>query len=218
MGSIVRLGVPEYFGIPVEGVTMGVRDYRDDFDTKVESLSAGHILKVERRQNFEEPDQPSWQRYAVGDWPGALREIDAMRPGIEAHYAALAERDIETRRVRIVERPLSSYLLWELHVLKLRDELGCRVNVLDAERLGQLEVSDQYPGNHVMLPEMVLVGHVVYGVQCSPSGMVQGATRYDSPELYEAARDLITELYFMGEPVQEYFTREVASLPPLEDS
>jgi hypothetical protein len=60
----------------------------------------------------------------------SLALADEMRGGIAEYQRRLDEQGIVQRRVWIVELPLSDYLQWELHVLRIRADLGERIRVL----------------------------------------------------------------------------------------
>jgi hypothetical protein len=98
--------------------------------------------------------------------------------------------------VRIVERPVSAYLQWELHALKISDESGLLVRVLDASKISDLE--RDHP-----LPELVIVGHqVLFEVRYDEHHWAaQGARRIDDPGVMEQAAAEMARLWAMAEPL-----------------
>jgi hypothetical protein len=111
-------------------------------------------------------------------------------------------------RVRVVEKPLTAYLQWELHSLRMRAECGERVRVVRAEDLTSAEESGP-------LPEVVILGgSTLYQVLYAETGIPIGAVRYTDPELVDRWEIYIKDLYEAGEDVRAYVEREVAHLPP----
>jgi hypothetical protein len=73
------------------------------------------IWKLERSQYFHEPDDdPSWQALNAGDWPQVLAVFESKRAAARAETDKYARQGSELRRLRIVERPVTPYLLWEM--------------------------------------------------------------------------------------------------------
>lgn len=71
------------------------------------------VLKLETRQQYKEPGNPSWEALARGDFEEALRLIPASRAVDVPLYMALRERRVEFIRCRPVRLPLTDYLRWE---------------------------------------------------------------------------------------------------------
>ncbi len=113
----------------------------------------------------------------------------------------------QLRRVRIVEQPVSAYLQWELHSLKITDECGRPVRVLDASQVKDLERDQQ-------LPELVVLGHLVLFEVCYDENWAGcGARRIDDPEVIRRAAGEIAQMWAKAEPLAGYFAREIAPLP-----
>jgi hypothetical protein len=133
--------------------------------------------------------------------------LDGARSARRAAAAKYTRQGIEFRRVRIVEQPASAYLLWELHSLKITDECGRPVRVLDASQVKDLERDQQ-------LPELVVFGHLVlFEVRYDENWAGCGARRIDDPHVIEQAAAEIARLWVMAEPLADYFAREIAPLP-----
>lgn len=112
------------------------------------------------------------------------------------------------RRLRVVEFPVTPYVQWEFHVLRVRAEVGDRIRVLDARTIEDIERKRQ-------VPEVVILGDVVmYEVQYDPEGNADGARRYRDPALIAETREGFETLYARGEPFTDFFEREIAPLPP----
>lgn len=111
------------------------------------------------------------------------------------------------RRVRVVEFPITPYVQWELHALRLLADEGFGLTVLTAEQVASLETRAQ-------LPEVLVVGDLVlYEVQYEPGWTPCGARRITAPDVIHAATSEIKALYERGEPFLDFFHREIAPLP-----
>jgi hypothetical protein len=89
--------------------------------------------KLERIQDFREPQSPSWTAMAEGDWDRSL-----SLPG--AGYAAGRQHDrrarFARRRVRVAEHPVTPYLQGEMHLLSMRYGKGRRSGYCPRPRYG----------------------------------------------------------------------------------
>lgn len=168
---------------------------------------AREFWKLERGQDFAEPGNASWEAFDRGDWAESLRLISELRAGFIDYQRRNDERGMRSRRVRIVSLPPSPYLYWELRVLLLRDEHGQPTRVVLDRDVAGLE--DAGP-----LPEIsVLDADVVYQVVYDGDGAPDYAIRYAGTALAGRCRNLIVSLYERGEPIGEFFRREIAPLP-----
>lgn len=142
-------------------------DYLADFSVRYQDTS-GIFWKLERRQEFREPDVPSWNAAAAGDWLRALQLIEPMRAEVAAEFSAVP--GLQRRRIRIVERPVSPYLQWEMHVLRMRAEEGEIVRAVDAKHVRDRE-------HRRPLPELVIIGgSVLYQILYTSNGTLAGGT------------------------------------------
>lgn len=108
----------------------------------------------------------------------------------------------------MVEHPISAYVQWEMHSLKIIDETGMPVRVLAADAIRDLERVNP-------LPEVVIVGsRVLYEVCYDDTWAACGARRIDDPAVIGQAVAEIAELWRKAEPLSAYFEREIAPLPP----
>lgn len=187
------------------GERLELAAYREDFAERYEQAS--EFWKLEVGQVFTEPGSESWEAFCRGEWEEALRLLEERRPLIADLYRKDAARGMIYRRVRIVRLPPSGYLQWELHSLKIRDELGGKVRVLRSDEIAELE--DQGP-----LPDINVVGTgTVYQIMYDGDGTANHAVRYTDKALVRHCRDFIAGLYERGEPIGEFFRREIAQLP-----
>ncbi|WP_149262398.1 DUF6879 family protein [Actinomadura sp. K4S16] len=180
--------------------------YHRDFARQTDDLR-GTIWKLERSQVFRELDDPSWQAFSSGDWRRSLELLEEDRKAIRTEADGNRRQGLEIKRVRVVERPLSPYVQWELHALRMLAEEGFELSVVPAEDLSDLEIQGQ-------LPEVVVVGtRVLYEVRYRPDWTPCGARRIKAPDVIRTAASEISRLHRKGEPLLRFFEREVAPLP-----
>lgn len=190
-------------GVP--GVWLDLDAYSDAYDEAYEHIA---FWKLERRQHYQEPGVPSWEAFAAGDWRRSLELNEQARESVVAKVREDAELKVESRRVRIVERPISGYIQWEMQYFRLLAEAGESIRVVDAEKVRPRET-------YGLLPEVVVLGdRVLFEVVYDAAGVVEGARRIDDPRVIQAAAAEIAELHEAGEPLLEFYRREVETLPP----
>jgi hypothetical protein len=168
----------------------------------------GPIWKLERSQYFHEPDDdPSWQAFIANDWARVLAVFEGERSAARAETDKYARQGSELRRLRIVDRPVTPYLLWEMQWFRILDEEGTAIRVLDAEQVRDREYE-------AMLPEVVVDEHALYHVSYDEAWKACGARRIDDPHVVRRATTEIAELWQESEPFARYFVREIARLTP----
>jgi hypothetical protein len=193
---------------PEQGEALARDAYRREFRLRDEAIRDRDSWKLERRQHFEEQSSASWDAMRRGEWENSLRLLEESRGALLAEAREDARRGSRFHRVRIVERPLSPYVQWQLHSLRLRAECGESVRVMDAEKLGAAEARG-------LLPELVVLGgRTLYQVRYTEAGVPDGAIRYTDPGLVRDWERYLKRLHETGEDIQSYFTRQVAPLPP----
>lgn len=176
----------------ISGVLLSAEEYLDDFWPEFRKID-GVFWKLERVQGFHESRAPARE----SDWDRSVKLIGDGRP----------VRRFPCRRIRVVERPVTPYLRWEMHVLALRGGSAEQVRVLDAAEVLDLEGSRR-------LPELVVLGTtVMYEVTYDSRGAHSGARRIDDPEVIDACRGELDKLFAMGEDLRTYYEREIVPLP-----
>jgi hypothetical protein len=195
--------------LPPEQGELLVREvYNRDFWQRDAEIHNQNSWKLERRQHFEELGSSSRDALRRGEWEEALRLLEEGRGNLLAAYSDDEIRGSFFHRVRVVEKPLTPYLQWELHSLRLRVECGEKVRVVGADVVAPSESAG-------LVPEVVILGgRTLYEVIYTESGVPNGAVRHTDRELIERWESYIKELYATGEDVMRYFDREVAHLPP----
>lgn len=190
------------------GERLELADYWPDFERQFWRTKSPGFWKLERGQVFREPGEPSWVAFAEGSWHEALRIIESKRPEFRRYYARIANAGFVNRRVRVVEFPITRYLQWELHVLRLRHEHGGLTSVVTVDQVSHLEHDGP-------LPEIYTLGtEVMYEAVYGPDGELAAANRFTDRAQIAACQRLIESLYRMGEPLDAFFERAVAPLEP----
>lgn len=180
--------------------------YHEDFYRVLKS-GIDHQRKLERGQHFQERGFPSWEAFAAGRWEEALELVAEKRALYARQFEEAEGLGVVQRRLRVVEFPVTPYVQWELHVLRLRVEVGDRITVLDARTIADIE--RLHP-----VPEVVILGDaVMYEVQYDAEGNADGARRYRDPALIAETVDGFEQLYARAEAFEDFFAREIAPLP-----
>lgn len=166
----------------------------------------GPIWKLERAQAFSEPHDPAWVAFMAGDWVGVHTVFEEDRPAVRSEAAEYAAQGSELRRLRIVERPVTPYLQWEMHFFRILEHEGFPIRTLEATSVHHLERARP-------LPEVVAYDRVLYDVSYDDAWRPCGARRIDDIDVVRAVREEIAGLWAKAEPLGTYFEREIASLP-----
>jgi hypothetical protein len=160
------------------------------------------LWKLERRQTFREADVPSWVAFEEGDVERSLQLIEEMRPDVEKYTKS---KPYETKRIRVVEEPLTPYLWWEIHLLKIRADAGDGVVTLSPSAVARWE--DNSP-----LPEFVGLGNtVLWNVDYDENGDYRGAKRIVDPALVTSCRSEFVKLFSNGSSLPEVSVESLAS-------
>ncbi len=196
-------------GLPDElGDRLTREDYKRDFRERRAAIRDGESWKFERLQHFEETNDDSREALRRGDWPTVLRLFEAEREALVRRARDEAARGAVFHRIRVVEEPLTPYVQWELHWLRLSAECGHSVRVLPASAVAAME-------GDALLPELNLLdSRVLYRVLYSGAGQPDGAIRFTDLSTVTNWTVNLRELYAVAEDVQSYFDRAVADLPP----
>jgi hypothetical protein len=194
------------------GDRLSLQEYRTEFSVLQWSIGGQESWKLERGQHFREPGFASWEAFARGDWGRALALIEGERDFLTEFSARAKEHRINLYRLRVVEQPIDPYLLWELHLLKLRAECAELIRVATTDQIRAYETVGP-------LPELVTLGtSTLYHVVYDDTGELSGAVRITDPQLVTHATELSRRLYAEGEDLEAFFQRAVAPLPPPRES
>lgn len=182
--------------------------YRNDFRKNFWTIRQHDFWKLERKQTFKEPGDDSWEAFNDDDWDKAIRLIEGRREMLKAEGRRMADLGFGSYRVRVVARPITAYLQWELHLLRLAGQCSDNVRVISADALRRHEAVGE-------VPEIVTLGaDLTYEVLYDEDGVADGAIRFADRRLTTRCRKFIRRLYKAGEDVEGFFDREVAPLPP----
>lgn len=192
---------------PSRGLYLPLDSYNRDFAERESAVRDHGSWKFERRQHFEEQNDPSRDALSQGRWDEALRLLEEER----GRWLTIAQEDEQRgapfRRVRVVEAPLTAYMRWELHALSVQAKAGMGIRVVDAERFRSLERARP-------LPEVVVIGgEVLYEVVYTDAGVLKGGRLFSDLELTTNWERFIGDLYESGEDVVSYVDRNVSRLP-----
>lgn len=188
------------------GERLALADYWPDFTRRFWETKEPGFWKLERQQTFKEPNEPSWRAFAAGDWDECVRLIQEKRDELSAYFQRVADSGFINRRVRVVGKPITPYLQWELNVLALRHEYGGLTRVVEEPQVAALE--EWGP-----LPEIYTLGtEVMYEAVYDQDGVLEAANRFTDRALIIECQRFIERLYTVGEPLDEFFAREVAPL------
>ncbi|GHE45671.1 DUF6879 family protein [Streptomyces capitiformicae] len=194
--------------VPEHGERLTRDAYKRDFGERDAAIRDADSWKLERLQHFEEEGSPSRDALRRGEWATALRLLEDRRDALLATAREDTRKGHRFHRVRVVEKPLSPYLQWELHSHRQRAEYGERIRVVGAEQVASVERAGR-------LPEIVVLGgDTLFQVLYSKAGATLGSVRYTDDDLVGSWENYIRRLYEAGEDVRSYFEREVAHLPP----
>jgi hypothetical protein len=178
--------------------------YHEEFYRHLKEVRS--LDKLERGQHFKERGVPSWEAFAAGDWERALTLIGERRERYAKQIDDANRRGAAQRRLRVVEFPVTPYVQWEMHVLRVAVEVGDDIRVLDARKIEDIE--RKHP-----VPEVVILGDaVMYGVLYDDDGNAAGARRYLDPALIRETSEGFETLYARGEDFLDFFDREIAPL------
>ncbi len=190
------------------GQTLTLRDYVAEFQQHFWTMDKSLCWKIERQQEFAEPGDDSWEAFAKGDWTEALRLMHAKRHEIAQYHKRIQEHGFDVRRIRIVQEPISAYLIWELNVLHIRAECGASIRVIDVRHAQAFEHAG-------VAPEIFILGEsIAYQVLYSGDGVAEGAIRITDSTIIANWTEAAKQLYAAGEELDSYFRRKVEGLQP----
>jgi hypothetical protein len=191
-----------------DGLRLDQPSYERDFGDNLWAVDGADCWKLERMQEYAEVGFPSWEALMAGDWSLSLRLYAEERPAIAAFQEKLRRHGSRFYRVRVVAEPVTPYLQWELHCLRLRASCGEDIRVVHASAISAFEPSGP-------LPELVsLRGRVLYQTLYNDRAEPDGAVRFADTDVVSTYEAFARGLYEAGEDVESYFARKIAHLPP----
>ncbi len=91
----------------------------------------GQVIKLETRQVYREPGNPSFEELEKGNFEKAVELLPEARENDVELYRQLSERNIDFVRCRPVVAPLSTYLRWEIGCYDFNAKHGERIFFTD---------------------------------------------------------------------------------------
>jgi len=175
----------------------------DDFFARFEvqwNSARTSFWKIEARQTYAEPDDPSYKAFLRGDSEQSkalLRErIFAQRE----MYQRARENGVSFVRIRIVERPITDYMRYEYDSYPFSAELGERI--LFVERSG---IDSARVPSGVELRDLLLFdSEHLFLHRYSPKGELQGAFAVEDASLAKAYAEFFEYLVTIGTPLEDY--------------
>jgi hypothetical protein len=194
--------------VQLSGQPLTLDGYLDDFERRFWQTDESGCWKIERQQEFAEPGDDSWEAFAQGDWDRALALMNGKRREITEYHKRIRKSGFDVRRVRVVQEPISPYLIWELNVLLIRYQCGARVRVVNVDQVRPFEENGT-------LPEIFILGRsTIYQVLYGEDGVAEGAIRTDDQAAIKQWTDLAKQLYSVGQEMDIYFQRNIQGRRP----
>jgi hypothetical protein len=110
--------------------------------------------------------------------------------------------------VRVVGKPITPYLQWELNSHTVWTQCGEKYSVVSEDQVAPFEESG-------LLPEIITLGaDVMYEILYDETGILYGGVRFTDRDLIARCQKFIQHLYSIGEDFDGFFEREVAGLEP----
>ncbi|MGH3622581.1 MAG: DUF6879 family protein [Sciscionella sp.] len=180
--------------------------YWEQFERDFWQVGNPGAWKLERLQTFQEPDDESWIAFSKGDWPEALRLIEARYVDLQEEYRKIADYGFQLWRVRVADKPITPYLQWEFHCFQGRQRAGEKIHVIGSNQITQFE-------NSGVFPEIITLGtDVMYEIWYNDMGVQKGGIRFVNRDLVSQYQKVIQDLYSAGEELESFFEREIAVL------
>lgn len=106
----------------------------------------GQVLKLETRQVYREPGNPSYEELEKSNFNKAIELLPEARKVDIDLYQQLADRKVDFIRCRPVEFPISEYLKWELECYRFNSAHGEKIYFTD-----RTKIFDEYANHDFMV-------------------------------------------------------------------
>ncbi|MFJ8476143.1 DUF6879 family protein [Kitasatospora sp. NPDC094011] len=185
----------------VSGDRLPHAEYKADFRQRDFAVDGYDSWKLERRQDFQQPEDASWRAFLEGDRSKAWELIEARRDELLQLSRLADDHACRLLRVRVVEFPLIPYMEWELPLLRVRAECGELIRVVGPELIAPYELDGP-------LPELITLGSdTVYDITYDAVGLADGATRFLDRATRDRVADFVSRLYDRGEDIESFMAR-----------
>lgn len=164
-------------------------------------------MKLETRQAYREPGNPSWDALDASDFERALKLLPDARAEDVDLYRNLAQRDVSFIRLRPVVFPLSAYLKWELHCYVFNAAQGEQIYFVEYEKHRAL-FENNLRHDFMLFDDLLGLIH-----DYDADGLIRGGWETTSPPDIAALTALFEQLLHSAEPFMEFLTRRGVQLP-----
>lgn len=96
------------------------------------------VLKLETRQEYQQPDNESYVAFTRGDLRRSMQLLDESVAGDRELYASLRDRGVDFIRCRPISKPMSPYLAWEMQHYEFNSREGERIYCCDLNHVGNI--------------------------------------------------------------------------------
>jgi hypothetical protein len=170
------------------------------FESAFESVKH-RILKLETRQTYREPGNPSWEALNAGNFGLALELLPSARAEDVDLYRSLSGRGVSFIRVRPVAFPLTNYLRWEIHSYIFNAAHGEQIYFVEYEKHRQL--FEQHLRHDFMLFDSALALIHDYNSE----GLIRGGWETTSQAAITSLATRYEQLFADAEPFSEFLAR-----------
>lgn len=170
----------------------------DDFQKFFDELLTRWV-KVERLQEYDEPDSPGYHAFKRGDYREAGKLVQAMVKAQTEFYSRAREHGIAMIRIRICDLPLSPYLVhYEIPAYLADIECGEQVRFVDAKEIEGL-LTETGLSDYVLFDDRRVTA-LVYD---TGTATLQDALLAEHPEVVQQYVDVTEELIRRSTPMLE---------------
>jgi hypothetical protein len=144
------------------------------------------VVKLESRQDYQEPGNPSFEALKSGDERSAIDKLWETRHSADReNCVSMCRKGISWTRIRLVERPLTDYTRWELHSYDISVRYGERILIVD--------ITGQPASSPIrrLSDFLIFDGKAVMAHDYDSSGLIKGGWVIDTPEQVRRYADAI---------------------------
>ncbi|RAY13339.1 hypothetical protein DPM19_19885 [Actinomadura craniellae] len=159
------------------------------------------VVKLERRQSYQEPGNPSYEALVAGDWDRAVELAAHTHDDDKATYDELRDKGVHFLRLRVVEPPTSEYVRWEFEHYRVTARLGEDIRVVEQADIADLDRSTGL-SDFLLFDETAVLIHD-YGTD----GILCGGWLSCDPALIGRVAALVDSIIEVAEPFEDYLAR-----------
>ena len=164
------------------------------------------VRKIETRQEYREPGNPSWEKLAAGDLAEALRLVPESREVDAPLYEDLERRGVTFTRCRPVTLPLTPYLRWEIASYDFNAARGEVILFAGTDDVAQvLQTSIRH--DFMVFDTALALIH-----DYDASGEIRGGWETTQPEAVSVLAELFDDFRLQCIPYREYLKTQADAL------